>query len=418
MKIVLMSVGTRGDMEPFLAIGEILKRKGHEVICAFPEQFRYLVENGNMEFFSLGSKFIELLDSDEGKAALGGSSSGLRKLIAFIKLATRQTEINKELINKQYELVKQVDPGRIVYNGKAVYPIIVELNNRGTTILVSPVPYMHYVKDNTHVAFNSNFGTFLNKLTYSLADFGMITTVKISARWLKIKERISRKQIRKVLHSNKVIYTISPSLFQRPDYWHNNLKIFGYQQYKTGKKGPNDRDLVDFIQKHRNEKLLMVTFGSMTNPAPEAKTGVLINILQRNKLPAIINIASGGLAEPGEYDHDLLYFVSDISYDWLFPKLYGVIHHGGSGTTHLALKYGCATMIIPHIIDQFVWNKIIHSLGAGPMGPGINKFTTNKLEAKILDLVNNDTYKKKAKQIARQIQGDDFTEELYQFIVG
>lgn len=276
---------------------------------------------------------------------------------------------------------------------------------------------MHYVKDNTHVAFNSNYGPFLNKLTYSLADFGLVTTVKISAKWLKIKERISRKQIRKVLHSNKVIYTISPALFQRPDYWQNNLRIYGYQQYITGNNRPTDPELENFIQKHNNEKLLMVTFGSMTNPGPEAKTRVLIDILERNKIPAVINTASGGLAEPEEYDHDLLYFISDISYDWLFPKLYGVVHHGGSGTTHLALKYGCATMIIPHIIDQFVWNKIVNRLGAGPKGPGINKFTTSKLEPRILDLINNAGYKKKAGQIAQQMAGEDFKEELINFII-
>jgi len=417
MKIVLLSIGTRGDMEPFLAIGDILRGKGHEVVFAFPEQFRSLVEGGNMEFFSLGKKYIELLDSDAGKAALGGDYTGLKKFIAYIKLASKQTEINKELIYKQYELVKKYDPDKIVCNSKAVYPVLIEMNNRGKTILVSPVPFIHYVKANTHVVFNSNFGPFLNKLTYSLADLGLITTVKISARWLNLNEKISRKGIRIVLHSTKVIYTISPALFQRPDYWHKNLNIFGYQQYVTGNNSQKNSLLETFIQKHRNEKLLMVTLGSMTNPAPEAKTDVLIDILQRNRIPAIINTASGGLVEPEKYDHDLLYFVSDISYDWLFPKLYGVVHHGGSGTTHMALKYGCATMIVPHIIDQFVWNKIVHRLGAGPRGPGINKLTTNKLEPQILELVNNSNYKKKAEHLAQQMAGEDFTEKLYKFII-
>jgi len=52
MKIVLMSIGTRGDIEPFLAIEDILQGRGHEVICAFPGQCRDLVENRNLEFFS------------------------------------------------------------------------------------------------------------------------------------------------------------------------------------------------------------------------------------------------------------------------------------------------------------------------------------------------------------------------------
>ncbi len=182
MNIILTSVGTRGDMEPFLAIGEILREKGHQVICAFPDQFRNLVEDSNMEFASLGTKFIEMLESDVGKAAMGGSGSGLKKFLANVKLAKNQTEINKELINKQYEIIERENPDRIIYNGKVIYPIIWGLNNRGKNILVCPLPYMHYVRNHTHVVFNSNYGSFLNKLTYSLANFGLFTTVMITKR--------------------------------------------------------------------------------------------------------------------------------------------------------------------------------------------------------------------------------------------
>ena len=104
MKIILTSVGTQGDMEPFLAIGEILQEKGHEVICAFPGQFRALAEASNFKFASLGSGFIEMLESDTGKMAMGGKGSGIRKFIAIIKLAFQQTDVNKELVSRQYEV--------------------------------------------------------------------------------------------------------------------------------------------------------------------------------------------------------------------------------------------------------------------------------------------------------------------------
>jgi len=417
MKIILISIGTRGDMEPFLAIGEILKEKGHQVICAFPEQFRDLVEDSNLEFASLGSKYIEMLESDVGKAAMGESGSGLKKFLANVKLARKSTEINKELVNKQYELIESEIPDRIVYNGKVIYPIIWGLNNRGKNILVCPLPYMHYVRDHTHVAFNSNFGPFLNKLTYSLANFGLVTTVKITKRWLKITRKITRKQIRNAILSNKAIYSISPSLFSRPDYWNENLKVLGYHERNKALNWRPDKDLNDFLEKHKNNRILLITFGSMTNPEPEEKTKIIMDILERNKIPAIINTASGGLVKPDRYDSELLHFVSRIPYHWIFPKIYGVIHHGGSGTTHLALKYGCATMIIPHIIDQFVWNKIIYDMGAGPKGVKVGKITKKNLELKILELVNNTSFKKKAEQVANQMKKEDFKEELYNSIV-
>ncbi|MEJ2746800.1 MAG: glycosyltransferase [Anaerolineae bacterium] len=417
MKIILVSVGTRGDMEPFLAIGEILQEKGHQVICAFPEQFSHLVDDSKMEFASLGAKFIELLESDDGKAAMGGGGSGLEKFVATLKLAKNQTDANKELVHKQYQLIESEKPDRIVYNGKATVPVIWELDNRGQTTFISPLPYMHYVPEHTHVAFNSNFGPFLNKLTFSLADFGLITTIKMSAKWLNITRTITRKEIKETLSANKAIYTISPSLFPRPGYWDEHINVLGYHQRSVETNWQADQALQDFLVRHKNGRILFITFGSMTNPQPEEKTSIILDILQRNKIPAIINTASGGLVKPGKFDSELLHFVSRIPYDWIFPQMYGVIHHGGSGTTHLALKYGCATMIIPHIIDQFVWDKIVAELGAGPKGVKVGKITTKNLEPKILELVNNASYKEKAEQIASQMAQEDFRDEIYQAIV-
>jgi len=414
MKIILTSVGTRGDMEPFLAIGELLKGRGHQVICAFPEQFRELANESNLDFASLGSKFINLLESEEGKAAMGGST-GFKKIAGTIKLALNQNDANKGLLFKQQEIIEKAKPDRILYNGKAIFPIIWGLKNKGKTIFVSPIPYMHYAKGHTHVAFNSNFGDFFNKLTFSLAYFGMITTIKISRKWLKIRDKFSRKEILEVLKYNKSIYTISPSLFSRPEIWHPNLKVLGFHQSNFTTEWQPNKGLNDFIAKY--DKILFITFGSMINSAPEEKTLIILDILIRNKIPAIINTASGGLVKPEKFDSKLIHFVSQIPYDWIFPKIYGVIHHGGSGTTHLALKYGCATMIIPHIIDQFVWNNIISNLGAGPKGVKISRCTPKNLEYKILDLLHNDKYKQKSEQIKKQMDKEDFKEELYQTII-
>jgi UDP:flavonoid glycosyltransferase YjiC (YdhE family) len=156
----------------------------------------------------------------------------------------------------------------------------------------------------------------------------------------------------------------------------------------------------------------------MVNLEPAEKTKIIIDILEQYRIPAIINTARGGLVEPTEYDTDLILFVSEIPYDKIFPKMYAVIHHGGSGTTHTALKYGCSSMIIPHILDQYLWNNLISNLGVGPKGVAINKITKQKLGPGILDLFNNQSYKTKAMQVAEEMTKEDFREELYKTIVG
>lgn len=415
MNILMLSIGTRGDMEPFLAIGDLLKEKGHRVICAFPYQFEELARDSGLEFISLGKGFVDLLNSREGRLAMGGSGSGLRKIIANIRLAGKSTAVNKELVLKQYEIIHSLKPDRIVYNSKAIYPIIWGVKNKGRNILLCPMPYMHYVKGHSHVAFHKNFGSFFNRLSFSLARFGMIMTVRISLKWLKYPGIISRRDIKKELLTNKAIYTLSPALFSKPPEWKGNLNVVGYQQKIYNTNWQASEELKGFLKKHK--KILFISFGSMLNPEPEKKTKLFLDILERNRIPAIINTAAGGLIKPDDYHCEHVFFVSSIPYHWILPKVYAVIHHGGSGTCHLALGYACPTMIIPHIIDQFVFNKIVSGKGLGPKGNPVNRLNKKNLEKKILDLYSNPSYKVRVKEIAAQMSKKDFKQLLYESIL-
>ena len=109
--------------------------------------------------------------------------------------------------------------------------------------------------------------------------------------------------------------------------------------------------------------------------------------------------------------------MSQVPYDWFFPRMYAVIHHGGSGTTHLAIKYGCATMVIPHFIDQFVWDKVISELGVGPKGIKVSRMTKKNLEPKFLELLSNMSYKERSERIGNQMKKEDFLDELYKTII-
>ena len=151
----------------------------------------------------------------------------------------------------------------------------------------------------------------------------------------------------------------------------------------------------------------------MTNPEPEQKTAIILDILERNAIPALINTAAGGLQKPAGHSSKLIHFVAQIPYDWIFPKVYAVIHHGGSGTTHSALKNGCATMIIPHIIDQFFWNELIASKGVGPKGMPVKKFSRKLLEPRLLDLFTTKAYKQKAQEIEAEIEKENLDDEFY-----
>jgi sterol 3beta-glucosyltransferase len=414
MKILLTAIGTQGDVEPFLAIGKILKEKGHQVICAFSEQFRNLTESCDLEFSSLGRKLYDLNDSEIGRIIMGGGT-GWKKYKAYFKLAAQSISANKEKESLLYELIQKEQPDKILYNSKTSCPILWEKNNPGKTIFLSPFPYLHYVEGHPMLVFRKNYGACINKLTFKLYSYGVGQNAKTIRKSLGIPGRISRKQLTSIVNTRKFIYTISPAMFPRQEYWDSNVQVLGHHELKRKTSWNPENELVEFIRK--NKRIVFITFGSMPNTEPEYRTKVIIDILERHKIPAIINTAAGGLIKPNHFNAELIYFVSQVPYDWFFPKMYAVIHHGGSGTTHLAIKYGCATMAIPHFIDQFVWDTLIAELGTGPRGIKVSRMTRKNLEPKILELLSNKSYKENSERIGKQLKEEDYKEKLYQTII-
>lgn len=415
MKVLLISIGTRGDVEPFLAVGKQLQENGHEVHTAFPAQYAYLAEETGLVCHPLDPAFIELIEGDSAKEIMGGKLGPIKKIRAYYKMYKASTQVNRSIFKEQHTLIQDLNPDRVVYSGKAVYPIAWSKTHMDKTILLSPVPCLiHPVKHLPHLGFHNSLGV-LNGLTYKLANWGLVTAIHSVSKILPETKGISKRELNSLVKQNKMVYAISEELFPRPDYWPAHVKVMGYQERPKQSVYAPDKRLLDFISLH--EKILLVSFGSMENPSPKVKTNIILKELEKQGIPAIINCAEGGLEEPAEYNTSQFYFVSRIPYDWIFPQVYAVMHHGGSGTTHLAVKYGCSSLIIPHIIDQFLWNNIIHQKGLGPKGVSIQKISASRLTPLLSDLWTNDNYKRNAEVAGERMRKENHSERLIQFIV-
>lgn len=417
MKILLTSIGTRGDIEPFIAIGALLYNDGHDVIFSFPEQLIHLVPE-KFKVYSLSPKVIELIEGEEGRIIMGAKASLFRKAKALFYLYREGQKTNKILVRQQEEIVRKENPDRVVHNVKCSYPTLWGIKAKKPTILLSPVPYFMYpVKGQAHVGFNGDHGTLINKLSYSLSNYGLLKTIYDAQKdlnWNK-KKLISKKKIKEVLFSKKLFYPISSTLFQRPKDWPSHVQVLGYHNRENSGDWTPNNTLLNFLKVH--PKCLFVTFGSMVNNDPAEKTNIILNCLDDLKIPAIINLASGGLVVPDKFKRNPnFYFIDQIPYSWILPQVYGIIHHGGSGTTHSAIKYGCASLILPHVIDQFSWNILLHQKGVGPKGISINKITEKKLKPLIMSLYNNEEYKEKSTILSRSMNNEKNEKGLIEFL--
>lgn len=415
MKILLLSLGTRGDCEPFLGVAEMLRTRGETVICGFSEQYRNLAEDNGFAFRSLGTGFIDLLESDDGKTAMGGSAGGVSKIAATLRIAMKSMPAQIEALECQKHIVDEIDPDIIIFHPKISYALPWGLKTGKQVVELATIPRMiHEVRGTSPAGINKNLGVF-NHLAYKVVLFGHADASMMAVKRY-FKGAFSKGQISRELLRIKTFTTVSPSLFSRPDYWPQNAIVAGFWERDKTVCWQPPEELTAFLGRH--ERILFITFGSMTDSKPQKKTKLFLDVLKDCGIPAIINISGGGLMQPEIYDKDNVLFLESVPYDWLFPKIYATVHHGGAGTVHSSLKAGCATMAIPHAVDQPMWNEIIEKSGAGPRGIPATKLKHKTLQPKLLDLWSNPSYKVRAREIAARMADEDFGNELYNFIVG
>jgi sterol 3beta-glucosyltransferase len=397
-------------MEPFLAVGDLLLKAGHEVVCVMPAQFQELAEGAGFPFEPLDWRFLELIDGSAGRAIMGQKGSAVSRVWQLGKLAKQSLSIQNDIVQEQRDAIVKHQPDRVLYHPKCVFARAWGIGHPGQAIVLSPIPnWLHPVNEYPHIAFNTDFGKRGNLWTYSVVNY---LTALMSSRYVKPfaadfpGHSFNRKAISRYMkEKERALYLVSPSLFPRPVYWPDRAKVPGYyERPKTGNWSP-PVGLPEFLSRYGDQAITFITFGSMVNADPEATTTAIIKVLRKHQIPAIINTSSGGLLHQ-EQVPEHVHFVNNIPYEWIFPQVHSVVHHGGSGTTHTAVKHGCASLIIPHIIDQFFWNKRVAALGAGPLGIKIKRLNESSFEPLILDLRANVAYKVKASELGRQMIGE------------
>ncbi|MFN3840945.1 MAG: glycosyltransferase [Cyclobacteriaceae bacterium] len=415
MKAILFSIGTRGDIEPFLAIAQILKSRKWDVRCVFPEQFRETVEGMGLHFTGFGKEFLNVLTSKEGKTYMGGHGSLVKRFGALVQMARAGLKLSGEMMALQHRIQQEENADRIIYHPKCNYALIWGMANHGKSIMVSPVPLMaHPVNHLT--ALGGDYGKFLNRLSSWITNtIKAIALKRISRKYhASNSSTVTVSSIRKaMLQTEKTLYTISPTLFPRPAYWPEPAKVVGYYELDKAIHWQPGKELLAFLEK--TDKLVFISFGSMSNSNPAEKTRLIVNVLKKHNVRAIINTSWGGLEEIEERPENIFY-VNNIPYDWIFPRTYAVIHHGGSGTTHTALKYGCPGLIIPHIFDQFFWSRTLSDLHLGPRGIPIRKLNEKTFEQRLLDLMGNTLYKNNAIAVSEKMKSESQPDKLYELI--
>ncbi|KAI9806727.1 MAG: hypothetical protein M1825_006184 [Sarcosagium campestre] len=390
LNIVIMVIGSRGDIQPFLRIGKVLKEQyGHRVRLATHPAFKSFVEkDAGLEFFSVGGDPAELM-------AFMVKNPGLIPSLATV----RAGEIKKKR-EQMFEMFKGLwracinatDDEKDIENLKMMggkHPFVAD------AIIANPPCFAHIhcaerLGIPLHLIFTfpysptqafphplaniktSNVDTkYINFMSYPLVEMmtwqglgDLVNLFRVETLGL---DPVSTLWAPGQLYRFKVActYLWSPGLVPKPSDWGPEIDIAGFVFLDLASTYKPPESLSKFLSE--GPPPIYIGFGSIVVDDPDKFTSTILEAVKRTGVRALVSKGWGGLGG-GEVPSNV-YMLGNCPHDWLFPQVSAVIHHGGAGTTAIGLKCGKPTMIIPFFGDQPFWASMVSKAGAGYTGP-------------------------------------------------
>ncbi len=414
MRIAIETLGTRGDVQPYIALALGLIRRGHEVQIAGPVQFDAMVRQHGIVFAALPGDFLALMDAPEGKAAIAGGHG----FSAGFKLLKHVRPLMRRLLDDEWAAVKAFDPDVIIYHPKSIAaPHIAQALAR-PHMLASPLP--GFTPTSAFPSLMLPFASLgpLNRASHVLAIRGADFLFGRQIRdWRETSLGLAGRRSRTGAPLG-TLYAYSPHVVPVPRDWGSDVLVSGYWFLDDEKWQPSAA-LAAFLD--AGKAPIYIGFGSMPGLDPARMTAIVIEALARTGNRGLLATGGGALEAqdvPGNVPgnvHAHVHFIAGAPHDRLFPRVAATVHHGGAGTTAASLRAGKPTAICPFFGDQPFWARRIAELGVGP--PALNRKTlsTESLAAAIMAM-DDRQMRHRAAALGAAIQQEDGVTAAVNFI--
>ncbi len=414
MRICFMTLGTRGDVQPYLALAQGLVRRGHSAVICTGESFRQLIEEHGVEFHRTELDLMAMLKTPEGSALFHGGIKHLRRAMRYTK------EVFNPAFRKSLDDFWRCaqDADMIVYHPKVMAAVDMAQALGSMAIHMPPVPTIYPVSEfpNPAILASGSLGAALNRLSYrpaakaDLASMAEINDFRAKALGLP-KRKAGVFAYQNGGMDIPIVYPVSPALFDDVSSWNGRVFLpgFFYLDTKTQALPPEaERFLAS------GKAPVVITFGSMPLRQPEAFKEKLLGALKQSSDRAIVLTGMSGLAF--ENSGDIL-ALGEVPHHLLFPRAKGIVHHGGIGTVAEALRSGVPQLIIPFSVDQPFWASRLSRLGYALPPLWEDKLTQQDLAAAFSRMEDREVLLK-AQRIKETMQSENGVENAADYLEG
>jgi sterol 3beta-glucosyltransferase len=404
MQIAIIAGGSRGDVQPYIALGKGLQEAGHTVRILSSDDAHALVADYGLNFFSTGGNAQTVAQEMQGLVAQGKTF----EIFAQMRRASEKQAVQaaeKGLAACQgSDLIlgglSGLSSGRALAE-KLGIPLLLAYLVPFTPTSAFPSPLTPLPQ--------TPLTKWLNKPSYRLAQQVMwqsLRTADNKARaevlhlppasfWGPFSSLKRQKQ--------PVLYGYSSQVLPHPKDWNDRQQVTGYWFLEPPQGWEPPADLLHFLES--GPPPVYIGFGSMINSKPEETAEMALQALARTGQRGILYEGWGGLKKEQLPDH--VFMTRSVPHSWLFPRMAAVVHHGGVGTTAAGLAAGVPSVITPFFGDQPFWGQRVYKLGVGPKPIRHRRLTVDTLTEGIGRAVSDEEMRKKAASLGARIRAEN-----------
>lgn len=405
MQIMIMAMGSRGDVQPYVALGKGLKAAGHSVRLATHENFESLVNSHELEFYPLKGNVQAFLEDTENRKLLENGN--------FLAINARAAKAS------QRAAIDWADGGLVAGQGMDLLIAGVGGLFLGVSLaekLKIPLLQAYIFPFTPTKAFPavlfpqsiSKLGGAVNRLSHHIFR-------QIMWQGARTGDGLARQQVLDLptapfwgdynsvhLQRYPILYGLSPSVIAKPSDW-QNTHITGYWFLDEAPDWSPPLALLEFLQS--GSPPVFIGFGSMVSRNPEETADLVLQAISLTGQRAILQSGWSGLSKRDL--PDTVFMVDSVPHSWLFPQVAAVVHHGGAGTTAAGLRAGIPTIVIPFFGDQPFWGRRVSELGVGTAPIPRKELTAERLAEAIHKAVSDPAMRQRTADLGAKIQAED-----------
>lgn len=419
MKILIATIGTRGDVQPYISLGRALKESGHEITICTCAHFEPFIRKNGLGYAYVNNDFIDFMHSPEGKVILGNAGSFWNTLTTVVPMISKLGDLQERQMADVWAASKELAPDLILYHPKALGAPDFAEKLRVPCMLAFWLPM--YVPTSGFPAMGFpelSLGPGYRRLTYQLIRMVLTMMSKRVRKW-RIQNGLTPHSpgLRMRLPDGRPIpalHGFSRHIIPRPEDWPETAIVTGFWFLNQDERWNPPRSLTEFLAE--GEPPVYFGFGSIFGRDPKGVTQIVVEAVRRTGVRAILAKGWGGLEPTDSVQSESVMSIESAPHSWLFPQVNAVVHHGGCGTTAAGLLAGKPSVICPFFGDQPFWGHHVERLGVGPPSIPQNKLTVDRLCRAIDTVMNDSTMRENAEVMGRRLHEEDGTSNAVTFI--